>query len=203
MQPESLHEWMWPHYRACIAPRYVALDSTRSRDLQRWLRALPPTKCRSLWPYPLGAALADYSPYVVALSDTDGFWDTWFSQGIDQHWGIIIEADASLEQLSRHLQSFTHVRCAGKTLLNRFYDPRVFPAWLSVLDSTQQRGFAISSLRRIWWTEAPRESTSRLRCLTNTRGRLNLFTAPFTLDDFHDPATHVEPQAATETAGDR
>lgn len=69
------------------------------------------------------------APYLVAVDRATLDWmlhTVW-----NEPWGILIEADATMETLRTHVRRFLTVRHPdGRAVYFRFYDPRVLPVLL-------------------------------------------------------------------------
>jgi hypothetical protein len=75
--------------------------------------------------------MQEVAPYLVALSDGEPFanWVVDNSQGA--HWGIILRSSLALPDLARRYRKLLRVRGSdGDSFFFRFYDPRVFRAYL-------------------------------------------------------------------------
>lgn len=168
------------------AKRFALLDSTRDAQLNAWLPCLPAEIARCLWPAPLAQGLANYAPFVLDLERCPGFLERWSDAGIDAHWGLLVEAEAGLEQVQRHFMPFTHIRQGGRTQLCRFYDPRVFPRLLNVFSPGQKRSLLPGWVKCLHWTDIDAQARLRLRSLHNHgHGLFSLRLSPYTLEDSH------------------
>lgn len=71
------------------------------------------------------------APYLVELDRDDRTTRSLIDYGWGNSWGIFLRSDAGLEKLRRHLRTFLRVRDErGKTLIFRYYDPRVWRLYL-------------------------------------------------------------------------
>jgi hypothetical protein len=78
----------------------------------------------------LDLALARVAPYLVELHR-----EAPLTRGLAEHWGdawgIFLRSSAGLTALHRHFRRFLRVRDErGRTLIFRYYDPRVLRAYL-------------------------------------------------------------------------
>jgi hypothetical protein len=75
--------------------------------------------------------LQQVAPYLVQLHKDDSFTASLITDGWEDHWGIYMWAPAELADLKQHFRKFLTVADeAGKQLVFRYYDPRVFRAYL-------------------------------------------------------------------------
>jgi hypothetical protein len=79
----------------------------------------------------LPAELAEVAPYLVRLRRDRPFTAKLLADGWGQSWGCFVTAGLGLPELRKHLRRFLRVQSEdGKTLVFRFYDPRVLRAYL-------------------------------------------------------------------------
>jgi hypothetical protein len=75
--------------------------------------------------------LRQVAPYLVQLEKEDPFTASFITDGWEDHWGIFARAPVRLPDLHKHFRKFlTVVDESGKQLVFRFYDPRIFRAFL-------------------------------------------------------------------------
>lgn len=134
------------------AQRFVLLDGAQCEQPLQLLRALPWTPLR-LFDGLLADGTDDASVFLARLPagiDIDRFLQRAAAQARSPGLLSVIEttlgAEALLQRLQRRLDaSFPN----GKEFLARFFDARVLPWWVQVLDETQCRAFL--SLGERWW----------------------------------------------------
>jgi hypothetical protein len=98
-------------------------------------------RCTNLY---IGAAERDYwaiSPYLLWMQGNDLDWILTNLQ--PDSWGILAESGEDLKSLKRHFRRFLTVKegNSGRSLLFRFYDPRVLPVFLESCSAEQARAF--------------------------------------------------------------
>lgn len=82
--------------------------------------------------------LLEAAPYVVKLNEKSSFTDWVLDDGWGQHWGIFAVTKMNIREMRHHLRSFLKVQSPeGKSLLFRFYDPRVFRVFMPTCDVSQ------------------------------------------------------------------
>lgn len=116
---------------------YAVLDGASIPSLlERLERDAPEHVC--LYRLDAGSELATVAPYLVLL-ERGGSFTTWVLQHCPgQHWGIFFVSDADLESLRRRLRKLTLVDDhRHRTLLFRFYDPRVLNEYMFMFDRGQ------------------------------------------------------------------
>ncbi len=110
---------------------YAVLDAARD---PRVLTLLGDTHLpfRSLYDGALGEQLGTVAPYLVQLPRGEDFLSLLVDEAWGDSWGVFLRCTAvDLRELRRHLRRFLRVRDeSGKTLLFRWYDPRVLRAFL-------------------------------------------------------------------------
>jgi hypothetical protein len=75
--------------------------------------------------------LAEVAPYLVRLRRERPFTARLMSEGWGESWGCFVSAALELPELRKHLRRFLRVKQEdGKTLVFRYYDPRVLRAYL-------------------------------------------------------------------------
>jgi hypothetical protein len=120
---------------------YAVLDAARDPRVRPLLRASNvPHLC--LYDGPLPDALADVAPYLVALSADDSASRRIVSAAWGGAWACFIATQVTSPKLRTHLRRFLRVRTEqGKTLVFRFYDPRVLGRYLSTCTDDELREF--------------------------------------------------------------
>ena len=97
---------------------------------------------RSLY---LGTAqeeLYGVAPYLFSLKEKTEFLSWFFEQGWNNHWGVMLQADAPFEEVFKHFRKFLMVKTeGGEQLYFRFYDPRVLRIFLPTCDRNQLSDF--------------------------------------------------------------
>jgi hypothetical protein len=85
---------------------------------------------RCLYAGKLPRELEMNAPQLVELSATSGLLQRWLEEGWGQAWGVLLRIDDP-SNLRHHLRKFLKVRDEqGRSLLFRFYDPRVLRTYL-------------------------------------------------------------------------
>jgi len=71
------------------------------------------------------------APYLVQLEREDRLTRFLLENGWGRNWGIFLRTDIRFKDLRNHLRSFLRVKDEkGSRLIFRYYDPRVFRAYL-------------------------------------------------------------------------
>ncbi len=98
---------------------------------------------RSLYEGAMGEQLGTVAPYLVQLPPGEDFLQLLVDEAWGESWGVFLRCTAvDLRELRRHLRRFLRVRDeAGKTLLFRWYDPRVLRAFLPACDADEAAQF--------------------------------------------------------------
>ena len=112
-----------------MADLYGLIDTARDERLYDLVVAEPEHAC--LFEGKLDADLARAAPYIVRLREGSRLLQAWETKGRGQSWGIQCTSDRSLTELRRHFRHFLRAKLPnGELILFRFYDPRVFGAYL-------------------------------------------------------------------------
>jgi hypothetical protein len=109
---------------------YAVLDAARDPLVFLMVRACGvPYEC--LYAGPIPRELAEVAPYVVHLRRDDAFTAELLDEGWGKSWGVFVTAPCDLETVRRHLRHFLRVkREDGRTMVFRYYDPRVLRVYL-------------------------------------------------------------------------
>jgi hypothetical protein len=82
--------------------------------------------------------LAATLPYIVQLRSREPLALQWRAEGIGLNWGIKLLSSLTLDDLRIHFKKFLTVRLPDGTAAQfRFYDPRVFRAFIRTCSSEQ------------------------------------------------------------------
>ncbi|HIE1098825.1 MULTISPECIES: DUF4123 domain-containing protein [Stenotrophomonas] len=134
------------------AQRFVLLDGAQCDQPLQLLRALPWAPLR-LFDGLLADGTDDASVFLARLPahiDIDRFLQRAAAQARSPGLLSVIETALGAEALLQRLQRRLDARFPnGKEFLARFFDARVLPWWVQVLDETQCRDFL--SLGERWW----------------------------------------------------
>lgn len=125
---ERLIEALWP--AGDDGHAFAVLDGARDPRVHAMVTASPlPHRCLYIGALP--TPLARAAPWLVQLSRESPATRTILSAAWGKSWGILARARVPLPELHRHLRRFLRVRDErGRTLLFRYYDPRVFRVYL-------------------------------------------------------------------------
>jgi hypothetical protein len=116
---------------------FAVLDGARSPAIYpAVMDADAPSHC--LYRGVIPDVLAKAAPYVVDLSSDAVFLDFLVRQGWGNSWGIFLIGPSSLDILRQHLRRFLKVKDeGGRSLVFRYYDPRVMRVFLPTCDEAQ------------------------------------------------------------------
>ncbi|MCL7421751.1 MAG: DUF4123 domain-containing protein [Methylobacter sp.] len=91
----------------------------------------------------LAPDIAECAPYLARLEPDTPFTEWLTARGWGRHWGIFAVAGCDFRTLHRHLRKLNMVYDAEshKSLLFRYYDPRVLSAFLPSCDAAQAETF--------------------------------------------------------------
>lgn len=75
--------------------------------------------------------LAAASPHLVKLAPGEPLFEVWKAEGQGKSWGVMLRSDRPLEVLRKHFRQFLQAKMPdGTVVLFRYYDPRVFNAYI-------------------------------------------------------------------------
>ena len=82
------------------------------------------------------------APYVAHLPPNDKFTEWVLNESFGKHWGIFVHSRRSMQEMRRHFRSLVNVYDEeAKSLIFRFYDPRVLNRFLPTCDADQLKTF--------------------------------------------------------------
>lgn len=85
-------------------------------------------------------ALAAALPYLVRLRPGDRLTERWQSEGTGRNWGLQFRSTLPIDRLRLHFKRFLTARLPdGRTVLFRFYDPRVFRTYMRTASAEERR----------------------------------------------------------------
>lgn len=131
----AAREVMWPTTGRAPWSVFAILDAARNKAIYPAVKTsgLPYT---CLYTGKLPEVLLEAAPYLVKLEKGSPFTEQLLSEGWGDHWGIFVLANSTLEELRRHFKRLLRVKDPeGKTLIFRFYDPRVLRVFLPTCES--------------------------------------------------------------------
>lgn len=125
--------YLWPEGDLPTTPQvYALLDRARDRRIKAMIRLSRLEYC-CLYGGRLSPVLERAAPYLVHLTPRASFTRDLIGMGWGQSWGIltVVPPDCSMQQQRRHFRTLLRVQTEeGRTLLFRFYDPRVLRIYL-------------------------------------------------------------------------
>ena len=132
---------------------FAILDGASVPELLKHLRLDSPEYC-CLSSGDLAPDLAQTAPYLVRLLPNAPFTRWLLREGWNQHWGIFAVAASDLRQLRTHFRKLLRVKLPdGEQVHFRYYDPRVFHAFIPTCDHDELR-FIFGSVRRFIYEHA-------------------------------------------------
>jgi len=122
-------------------PVFAILDGASAPNLVKHLYEHEPEYC-CLYRGELQPDMATVAPYLVRLEAEDKFTDLVLTEGWGVHWGIFFVTPANLRTLRDHFRSFHTVELPDqRTVLFRYYDPRVLRNFLPVCNAAELATF--------------------------------------------------------------
>lgn len=116
---------------------YAVIDGASCPELRYKIYDWEPiSEC--LWSGHLEPDVEETAPYLVLLQYEHVFTDWLIQNGWGRHWNIFVTSKADFRTFRTQMKKLQLVRSPeGKTLLFRFYDPRVLSIFLPTCDSEQ------------------------------------------------------------------
>lgn len=127
---QPIHDCLWPANLPTRVAVCAVLDGARDRRIyDRVYQCSLEKSC--LFAGTLPPEVEVNAPYLVRLDPDEPFTRYLIEHGWGRNWGIFLRADRSFEQIRKHLRQILRVRDeSGRTLLFRYYDPRVLRVYL-------------------------------------------------------------------------
>jgi len=122
---------------------YAILDGASNPALLDHLYAEQRPEFACLYRGELEPDIAECAPYLVKLEVNSVFTQWITGNGWGDHWGIFALADCDFKTLHRHLRTLNMVYDpeSNKSLLFRYYDPRVLSVFLPSCNPEQLTEF--------------------------------------------------------------
>jgi len=120
---------------------YALLDAARGRRVYAAVRwsARPHAP---LYGGELPEEIERVAPYLVELGGDHAFTRRILAEGWGASWGCFVVAEADLATVRRHLRTLLRARTEdGRTMLFRFYDPRVLRVYLPTCTRQELKAF--------------------------------------------------------------
>ncbi len=135
-QRQQLQQALWPAGQAQPLGVWAILDCARDPAIYLALLASR-LEFRCLYSGKLPRELELVAPHLVELFPDNSLTARWLDQGWGQSWGVFLKV-ADPSNLRHHLRKFLKVRDdTGRTLLFRYYDPRVLRVFLPTCNSDE------------------------------------------------------------------
>jgi len=116
---------------------FAVLDGASVPDLVKNLYQFEPEYC-CLYRGELEADMASVAPYLVKLEPQDEFTEWLLREGWGAHWGVFFTTTTTLRALRDHFREFHTVELPDqRTVLFRYYDPRVLRSFLPVCNAAE------------------------------------------------------------------
>ena len=116
---------------------FAVLDGASAPKLVQTLHEHNPENC-CLYPGELKPDMAAVAPYLVRLEPGKEFTELILREGWGVHWGIFVVSSSDLRTLRDHFREFHKVELPDqRTVIFRYYDPRVLRIFLPVCNETE------------------------------------------------------------------
>jgi hypothetical protein len=122
-------------------PVFAILDGASAPNLVKNLYQHEPEYC-CLYRGELEPDMATVAPYLVRLEAESNFTELVLGEGWGAHWGSFVVSPANLRTLRDHFRAFHTVELPDqRTVLFRYYDPRVLRNFLPVCNASELATF--------------------------------------------------------------
>jgi hypothetical protein len=122
-------------------PVFAILDGASAPNLVKSLYEHEPEYC-CLYRGELEPDMATVAPYLVRLELESKFTELVLTEGWGAHWGSFVVSSATLRTLRDHFRTFHTVELPDqRTVLFRYYDPRVLRNFLPVCNAAELATF--------------------------------------------------------------
>src|SRR3954464_15556008 len=116
---------------------FAVLDGASVPDLVKHLYEHEPEFC-CLYRGELEPDMATVAPYLVKLEVGNKFTELVLNDAFGKHWGIFVATSANLRTLRDHFREFHTVELPDqRTVLFRYYDPRVLRSFLPACNADE------------------------------------------------------------------
>ena len=153
VEVKTLEQQLFSQTKANV---FAVLDGASIKGLREKFEQYQP-EYGCLYRGELEPDLAEAAPYLVRLERGSDFVK-WLLTGYGQHWGILAIAQANLRTLRKHFRSILTAQMPdGKTVLFRYYDPRVLRVYLPTCNAQENQTIFGPVLS--YWVEDEKAST--------------------------------------------
>jgi hypothetical protein len=122
-------------------PVFAVLDGASVPKLLNSLYEHKPEFC-CLYPGELNPDMAAMAPYLVRLEAGKEFTSMVLTEGWGAHWGVFVVSARGLRTLRDHFRQFHKVELPDqRTVIFRYYDPRVFRIFLPICNEAELAQF--------------------------------------------------------------
>ncbi len=136
-------ELLWADVPEPHGSVHALLDGARDRRIQRMVRRVG-NDYGCLYRGELRDSLRSAAPYLVRLGPRAGLTHELLEQGWGQSWGIFLAArqEVVVGTLRTHFRPLLKVKDeSGRTLVFRYYDPRVLRVYLPTCTDSEAEQF--------------------------------------------------------------
>ncbi|MGL1935396.1 MAG: DUF4123 domain-containing protein [Fibrobacterales bacterium] len=120
---------------------YAVLDGAHSPEILSHLGECF-TRNDCLYEGVLTDDLKEVAPYLVRLRKEEPYTDWLLENMLSKNWGVFLKSDMPFKELRKHLRRFLRVKSeSNKTMLFRWYDPRVLRKYLPTCNEDELTTF--------------------------------------------------------------
>jgi len=122
-------------------PAFAILDGASAPALVKNIYDHEPEYC-CLYRGELSPDIATIAPYLVRLEPGAKFTEWVLNEGWGVHWGVFLVSTGTLRILRNHFREFYTVELPNqRTVLFRYYDPRVLRSFLPACNAAELAAF--------------------------------------------------------------
>ncbi|WP_395344295.1 DUF4123 domain-containing protein [Ningiella sp. W23] len=120
---------------------YAVVDGAACPELRFQIHEFKP-QSTCLWSGKLAPDIEEVAPYLVLLERDSELTDWMLKNGCANFWNIFVASSLVLKDMRKQIRKLLLVRSpSGKSMVFRFFDPRVLETFLPLCDEAQLQMF--------------------------------------------------------------
>jgi len=115
---------------------FAVIDAARDEALYNLIHDEPTPDC--LFRTEVRSPVGRNSPYLLEVDPASPLMKAWSARGRGQNWGLFVRSPLPRERLLQRLRTFNMAQLPdGRTVLFRWWDPRVFRVYLPTCEGQE------------------------------------------------------------------
>ena len=121
---------------------YVIADGALDKDIDLYLEIYK-VEYRTLYPEGYSKEAGYAQPFLINIGSSDEFKSWFMEEGYGNSRGLFVLSTLNIDTFANNINHFTlgHMQENNKETFFRFYDPKIFPAFLRILTHNQIEQF--------------------------------------------------------------